>query len=276
MFTPFVTDEQPVALYEGVPPQYTSEGLAIDCALVLHVLRGTARIDCNFVTISEKPGSVVLFNPGDVIRVEERSFDFKVEILAFTTFIQLAAVNQLEDVSVDALKMNRVLDIAEASSAASGMMQLMRQAIATCSPRELYFVSIMQLRAFFMLCTAALRRHNIAVDTFRNRGDELFYRFRSLLAEHCRTSRSVAFYADKLCVTSRHLTEIVRQRYHHSAKEAIDTYTVMQLRLELLQSDIPLAELADRYNFSSPAFFSDYFHRHAGLSPQDYRQRNKQ
>ena len=38
MFTPFVIDEHPVALYAGVPPQYTSDGLAIDCALVLHVL----------------------------------------------------------------------------------------------------------------------------------------------------------------------------------------------------------------------------------------------
>ena len=93
MFTPFVTDERPIALYAGVPPQYTSDGLAIDCALVLHVLKGTARILCNFDVIEEQPGSVVLFNPGDIIKVERRSADFEVEILAFSSFIQLAALN---------------------------------------------------------------------------------------------------------------------------------------------------------------------------------------
>ena len=275
MFTPFVTDEHPVALYEGVPPQYTSEGLAIDCALVLHVLKGTARIRCNFEVIEEQPGSVVLFNPGDAIKVEQRSADFEVEILAFSSFIQLAALNQLEGVSVNALKKNMTLDSPETASAASGMVQVLRPAIQTCSVRELYFISVMQLRAFYMFYQVMLRRYQIEVDTFKSRADELFFRFRQLLAEHYRESRSVAFYADKLCITTRYLTNIVQQHYGKSPKEAIDIYTVMQIRLDLLQSDITLTDLAYKYNFSSPSFFSDYFHRNAGCSPQEYRTNNK-
>ena len=275
MFTPFVKDEHPVALYEGVPPQYTSEGLAIDCALVLHVLKGTARIRCNFEVIEEQPGSVVLFNPGDAIKVEQRSADFEVEILAFSSFIQLAALNQLESVSVNALKKNMILDSPETASAASGMVQVLRPAIQTCSVRELYFISVMQLRAFYMLYQVMLRRYQIEVDTFKSRADELFFRFRQLLAEHYRESRSVAFYADKLCITTRYLTNIVQQHYGKSPKEAIDIYTVMQIRLDLLQSDITLTDLAYKYNFSSPSFFSDYFHRNAGCSPQEYRTNNK-
>lgn len=73
MFTPFVTDEKPLAIYKGVPPQYTSDGLAINCALILHVIRGTAKVLCNFDIIEETAGSVVLFNPGDVIKVQQRS-----------------------------------------------------------------------------------------------------------------------------------------------------------------------------------------------------------
>ncbi len=276
MFTPFVTDEHPVALYAGVPPQYTSEGLAIDCALVLHVLKGTARIRCNFEVIEEQADSVVLFNPGDIIKVEQRSADFEVEILAFSSFIQLAALNQLEGVSVNALKKNMILDTSETASAASGMVRVLNPAIDTCTVRELYFVSVMQLRAFYMLYQVMLRRNHIEVDSFRSRGDELFFRFRQLLAEHYRESRSVAFYADKLCITTRYLTDIVQQHYGRSPKDAIDIYTVMQIRLDLLQSDITLAELAYKYHFSSPSFFSDYFRRNAGCSPQEYRLKNKQ
>ena len=274
MFTPFVTDEHPVALYAGVPPQYTSDGLAIDCALVLHVLRGTARIRCNFEVIEEQADSVVLFNPGDIIKVEQRSQDFEVEILAFTGFIQLAALNQLEGVSVDALKKNMILDTPETASAASGMVQVLKPAIDTCSARELYFVSVMQLRAFYMLYQVMLRREGYEVDGFMTRADELFFRFRQLLAEHYRESRSVAFYADKLCITTRYLTDIVQARYGKSPKEAIDIYTVMQIRLDLLQSDITLSELAYKYNFSSPSFFSDYFRRNAGCCPNEYRLAN--
>ena len=276
MFIPFVSDEHPVALYSGVPPQYTSEGLAIDCALVLHVLKGTARLRCNFEIIEEQTDSVVLFNPGDIIKVELRSQDFEVEILAFSSFIQLAALNQLENVSVNALKKNMILDTPETASAATGMVRVLKPAIDTCSVRELYFISVMQLRAFYMLYQVILRRNQIEVDSFKSRGDELFFRFRQLLAEHYRESRSVAFYADKLCITTRYLTDIVQQHYGRSPKDAIDIYTVMQIRLDLLQSDVTLSELAYKYHFSSPSFFSDYFRRNAGCSPQDYRQKNKE
>ncbi len=276
MFIPFVSDEHPVALYSGVPPQYTSEGLAIDCALVLHVLKGTARLRCNFEIIEEQADSVVLFNPGDTIKVERRSQDFEVEILAFSSFIQLAALNQLENVSVNALKKNMILDTPETASAATGMVRVLKPAIDTCSVRELYFISVMQLRAFYMLYQVMLRRNQIEVDSFKSRGDELFFRFRQLLAEHYRESRSVAFYADKLCITTRYLADIVQQHYGRSPKDAIDIYTVMQIRLDLLQSDVTLSELAYKYHFSSPSFFSDYFRRNAGCSPQDYRQKNKE
>lgn len=276
MFIPFVSDEHPVALYSGVPPQYTSEGLAIDCALVLHVLKGTARLRCNFEMIEEQADSVVLFNPGDIIKVERRSQDFEVEILAFSSFIQLAALNQLENVSVNALKKNMILDTPETASAATGMVRVLKPAIDTCSVRELYFISVMQLRAFYMLYQVMLRRNQIEVDSFKSRGDELFFRFRQLLAEHYRESRSVAFYADKLCITTRYLADIVQQHYGRSPKNAIDIYTVMQIRLDLLQSDVTLSELANKYHFSSPSFFSDYFRRNAGCSPQDYRQKNKE
>ena len=276
MFIPFVSDEHPVALYSGVPPQYTSEGLAIDCALVLHVLKGTARLRCNFEMIEEQADSVVLFNPGDIIKVERRSQDFEVEILAFSSFIQLAALNQLENVSVNALKKNMILDTPETASAATGMVRVLKPAIDTCSVRELYFISVMQLRAFYMLYQVMLRRNQIEVDSFKSRGDELFFRFRQLLAEHYRESRSVAFYAHKLCITPRYLTDIVQQHYGRSPKDAIDIYTMMQIRLDLLQSDVTLSELAYKYHFSSPSFFSDYFRRNAGCSPQDYRQKNKE
>lgn len=274
MFTPFVSDEKPLALYEGAPPQYTTDGLAIDCALVLHVLRGTAVVRCNLETIAERAGSVVLFNPGDTIKVEQRSDDYEVEILAFSSFIQLAALNQLEGVSVEALKKTILLDAPEISAAASGTVRVLREAIGVCSPREQYFISVMQLRAFYTLYQVVMRRNGIEVDTFKSRSDELFFRFRQLLGEHYRTSRNVNFYADKLCITPRYLTGIVQSHYGKSPKEAIDIYTIMQIRLDLLQSDIPLADLAFKYNFSSPSFFSDYFHRNAGCTPQEYRIRN--
>lgn len=111
--------------------------------------------------------------------------------------------------------------------------------------------------------------------SFKNHKDELFFRFRQLLGKHYRESRNVSYYADKLCITTRYLSEIVKNRYGKSPKEAIDIFTVMQVRLDLLQSDMPLSELAWKYNFPSLSFFSDYFKRNTGMTPQEYRMANR-
>ena len=75
---------------------------------------------------------------------------------------------------------------------------------------------------------------HLKASTFKSRADELFFRFRQLLSQHYRTSRNVNFYADKLCITPRYLANIVQSHYGKSPKEAIDIYTIMQIRLDLL------------------------------------------
>lgn len=275
MFTPFVTDEKPLAIYRGVPPQYTSDGLAIDCALILHVLRGSARILCNFEVIEETAGSVVLFNPGDVIKVQHRSDDYEVEILAISKFFHLAAINQLEDVNINTFKNTYVLTTPQLSDITSGLFKFIIPIIGICDTKELYIVTTSQLRAFYSFFRIIMQRNMAGGSSFRNHSDELFYQFRQLLGKHYRESRNVAFYAEKMCITTRYLANVVRSHYGKSPKEAIDIFTVMQIRLDLLQSDISLTELTWKYNFSSLSFFSDYFKRNAGCTPQEYRWANK-
>lgn len=275
MFTPFVTDEKPLAIYKGVPPQYTSDGLAIDCALILHVLKGTAKVICNFDIIEERAGSVVLFNPGDVIKVQQRSADYEVEILAVSRFFQLAAKNQLEDVATDAFNNACAVDSPELSEATGGMFVFMAPVIGMCDTKEQYQVAIPQLKSFYMLFRTVMRNNRNDVLSFKNHKDELFFRFRQLLGKHFRESRNVSYYADKLCITTRYLSEIVKARYGKAPKEAIDIFTVMQLRLDLLQTDVPLSELAWKYRFPSLSFFSDYFKRNTGMTPQEYRMANR-
>ena len=126
-----------------------------------------------------------------------------------------------------------------------------------------------------MLFRTIMRNNGKGILSFKNHKDELFFRFRQLLGKHYRESRNVSYYADKLCITTRYLSEIVKNRYGKSPKEAIDIFTVMQVRLDLLQSDMPLSELAWKYNFPSLSFFSDYFKRNTGMTPQEYRIANR-
>ncbi len=100
----------------------------------------------------------------------------------------------------------------------------------------------------------------------------IFDRFLQLVNRHCREERSMAFYADKLCLTERYMGTVVRQTSGLTAKEWIDRAVITAAKVMLRHGNLPVAEISDQLHFATPSFFCKYFKRLAGCTPQEYRQ----
>lgn len=83
--------------------------------------------------------------------------------------------------------------------------------------------------------------------------------------------RDLAYYASRLCVTPHYLTEVSRKASGRPASYWLDRFTVNEVTRLLLDKSVPLADIAERMNFSSLSYFSRYVQKHTGLSPSDYR-----
>lgn len=103
-----------------------------------------------------------------------------------------------------------------------------------------------------------------------------FFRFLELVRAHCRTQREVAFYADKLCVTPKYLSELCRKVSDLPASEWIDYYASYEIRKLLDDPALTLTDIADRMHFYNLSHFSRYAKRMLGLSPAEYRHRSKE
>ena len=103
------------------------------------------------------------------------------------------------------------------------------------------------------------------------RQTELFQRFAALVHEHCSQEREVAFYADKLCISTRYLSTIVRNVAHTSAKEFIDRSVMLEIRMMLRSTDLSVQEIAYRLKFPDQSYLGRFFKKHAGESPTEYR-----
>ena len=99
----------------------------------------------------------------------------------------------------------------------------------------------------------------------------VFDHFLRLVNEHCAEQRKLAFYADRLCVTERHLCTLIRQSSGCTPKEWIDKAVVTAAKVKLRHSDKPVCEISDELHFPSPAFFCKYFKRMTGCTPQEFR-----
>ena len=87
--------------------------------------------------------------------------------------------------------------------------------------------------------------------------------------------RTVAYYADKLCITAKHLSKIVKQKTGKRALEVINSHAIHQIKLDLLLTDIPISQLADKYHFGNFSFFCQFVKAHLGMTPQAYRAQRK-
>ncbi len=99
----------------------------------------------------------------------------------------------------------------------------------------------------------------------------VFERFLELVTQHHLKERSVGFYADKLCITPKYLSKIVKDTTGLSAPQWIDQYVILEAQQMLKNSDLCIKEISDDLNFPNPSFFFKYFKKHTGMTPNQYR-----
>lgn len=99
----------------------------------------------------------------------------------------------------------------------------------------------------------------------------LFTRFMNQLAIHSKTEREVAFYADKLCVSPKYLSEVVKKSSGHPASYWINGFAMQEVLALLKRFDLTFAEIADEMNFYNPAHFTRFVKKQMGLSPTELR-----
>lgn len=99
----------------------------------------------------------------------------------------------------------------------------------------------------------------------------LFTRFMNMLPSYSKTEREVAFYADKLCVSAKHLSEMVKKSSGHPASYWINGYSMQEIYSLLKRPDLTLAEIANLMNFYNPAHFTRFVKKQTGKSPSELR-----
>lgn len=86
-----------------------------------------------------------------------------------------------------------------------------------------------------------------------------------------RQHREVTYYADKLCVTSKYLSEVSKKISGYAANYWINRYTTLDIARLLRDKSLSFVQISDMFNFSSPAYFSRYVLHNLGVNPTDYR-----
>ena len=199
---------------------------------------------------------------------------FQVEILKYNPSLLREASLQLEQTVYSSLREDRCRqDTPVVTNIINGMFGLLKvyfdQSECTCISQ----LVLCQLKAFFIGFHEYLQRNPQyrpdEVKSYRVR--ELFNRFMMLLERDYKISRDVNYYAEKMNISSKYLTNIVNQVTGHTPKTIIDQYVILQLKMHLKRTTQSIKEMAWEFHFADVSFFCRYFKKPTGLTPQQIR-----
>lgn len=107
---------------------------------------------------------------------------------------------------------------------------------------------------------------------YKSSQDALYARFMDLLFLYHQSERSVAFYASKMCITSKYLTTVVKAASGKTPTEWIREETIKDIEHMLCHTQMPIKEIVYRLKFPNASFFGKYFKAQKGMSPKHFRE----
>ena len=108
-------------------------------------------------------------------------------------------------------------------------------------------------------------------DTSSLRVNQMYELFISLVSRYHNTERGMAFYADKMSITPKYLSKVVKQASGRSGPEWIDAFVILEAKNLLKYTDKPVKEIVWQLNFPNPSVFNKFFKLHTGQTPSEYR-----
>lgn len=112
-----------------------------------------------------------------------------------------------------------------------------------------------------------------SIDSERNetRAQQLFDKFMKLLNAYHSKERSLQFYADRMFLTPKYVSGMIKSYSGRSALDWINEYVVLEAQMMLRYTEMTVQEIAYALNFPTQSAFGKYFKQQLGVSPKQYR-----
>ena len=115
-------------------------------------------------------------------------------------------------------------------------------------------------------------RGDESLNTVEVRNTHLFNSFYDLLINNYKQQHEIAWYAERLCLTPKYFSGVIRQITGKSAAQWINEMLILQAkRLLYTHRDMNIQQIAFELGFKGNANFCRFFKDQTGLRPSEYR-----
>ena len=110
-------------------------------------------------------------------------------------------------------------------------------------------------------------------DRISSQSHQLMEQFIDMLEQgEFRRNREIGYYADKLCVTPKYLSEVSKKVSGLPANYWITRYASLDISRLLRNRNLSFTDISNMFGFSSLSHFSRYVQKNLGAKPSDFRE----
>lgn len=249
----------------------------INFGMILFCLDGMAEISVELAKCPIRKNTVCILIPSTILTLNQADADFKVTYISFARSLFDEAVFRLDPPFFRFIRDNPChMHTPEGAEIVRSIFWLCRLNYQDQKNMFRDIIAKNQLQNFFMNIYSKTREDFTPRQrNGYNRAEEIFHKLIASIQANYQTQKDVAFYADKLCISPRYLSNITRQIMGESAKTVIDRHIILEIKVMLRSTELSIQEISNRLEFPSQSYLGRYFKKHTGESPVEYRSKRK-
>ncbi len=253
-----------------------------DAYIAIFCKSGRLDVELNLQSYSVSKGTLFVGTPGNIIKINRSRQD---DDSVFEFIVIAISKEYLSSISFDFKKIfdDRMKLLTEPCiklndkniAFCSRYLDLFGDILSSDVPNKREAVGSLIASLFYMLgglmeksAVTAPEMPGAAVNT---RVKLIFEHFMSLVTEHHTSERNMAFYANRLGLTPKYLSKLIKQVSGRSAPDWIDSFVILEAKNMLKYTDDSIKEIVFKLHFPNPSVFYKFFKAHTGLTPSEYR-----
>jgi AraC-like DNA-binding protein len=250
-----------------------------DGFMLLYCIKGSIRLNVNLKEFEISEGMLFMNLPGNIIRVNEiietpiedvRYFCMAIS-REFSQGLKME-VTKLFNEGVSMLENPGILLNDNEKELTWKHVDLLRSLLEKDVPYKKDAILSTLSSLFYVLMGVWNDSHlNELSDAQSTRSKVIFDKFMKLVSEYHTQYRNVGFYADKLCLTPKYLSKLIKNATGRSAPEWIDSYVILEAKNLLKYSGTTIKEIVYKLNFPNQSVFYKFFKARTGMTPTEYR-----
>ena len=266
-----ILDSVETTFQESVP-------VKLDCFIIAFCIEGKTSININNKSHVLSADHCAIILPNTVIRHLHNNAGCIFRIVAISSqFMKEATSSRKETWDIGFYLYNNPIFPINRNS--SYKLYLYKELALTCISEKEHPYSKEAKKHLFasIFCELLGALHRVIpiqedIPSFRNdRSMYIFRKFIEKVNEDNGTHRSVAYYADLLCYSPKHLSTVIKKICGRAPLSIINEHVMEQIKFQLKHSDKSIKEIANHFEFINPSFFGKFVKLHTGMSPLQYR-----